>query len=131
MVELDDGLAQAIRSAVQARREDAVSLLQELVRVPSVTGEEDAVGEVVGRAFSERGLDVDTWEATREETEPYREHVGQQSSYENRPNVAGTRRGKGDGRSILLGAHTDTVEQGDPAAWKGDPLSGDLEGDLL
>jgi acetylornithine deacetylase len=131
MVKLDDGLAEDIRGAVQARREDAVSLLQELVRVPSVTGEEGAVGAVVERAFSERGLDVDTWEATREETEPYREHVGEQSSYENRPNVAGTRRGTGDGRSILLNAHTDTVDPGDPAAWKGDPLSGNLEGDLL
>ena len=131
MAELDDELAQTIRGAVQARREDAVSLLQELVRIPSVTGEEGAVGEVVGRAFSERGLDVDTWEATREETEPYRDHVGEQSSYENRPNVAGTRRGTGDGRSILLNAHTDTVDPGDPTAWKGDPLSGNLEGDLL
>ena len=131
MVELDDGLAEVIRGAVQARREDAVSLLQELVRVPSVTGEEGAVGAVVGRAFSERGLDVDTWEATREETEPYREHVGEQSSYENRPNIAGTRRGAGNGRSILLNAHTDTVDPGDPTAWKGDPLSGNLEGDLL
>jgi acetylornithine deacetylase len=131
MVELDDGLAEAIRGAVQAGREDAVSLLQELVRVPSVTGEEGAVGAVVGRAFSERGLDVDTWEATREETEPYREHVGEQSSYENRPNIAGTRRGAGNGRSILLNAHTDTVDPGDPTAWKGDALSGNLEGDLL
>jgi acetylornithine deacetylase len=108
-----------------------VSLLQELVRVPSVTGEEGVVGAVVERAFSERGLDVDTWEATREETEPYREHVGEQSSYENRPNVVGTSRGTGDGRSILLNAHTDTVDPGDPAAWRGDPLSGNLEGDLL
>jgi len=131
MVGFDDGLAQAIRGAVQARREDAVSLLRELVRVPSVTGEEGAVGSVVGRAFSERSLEVDTWEATSEETEPYRDHVGEQSSYEGRPNVAGTRRGMGDGRSILLNAHTDTVDPGDPAAWKGDPLSGDLEGDLL
>ena len=131
MVEFDDGLAEAIGGAVQARREDAVSLLRELVRVPSVTGEEGAVGAVVERAFSERGLDVDTWEATREETEPYREHVGEQSSYENRPNVVGTSRGTGDGRSILLNAHTDTVDPGDPAAWRGDPLSGNLEGDLL
>jgi acetylornithine deacetylase len=131
MVEFDNGLAEAIGGAVQARREDAVSLLRELVRVPSVTGEEGAVGMIVERAFSERGLDVDTWEATREETEPYREHVGEQSSYENRPNVAGTRRGTGGGRSILLNAHTDTVDPGDPAAWRGDPLSGALEGDLL
>jgi acetylornithine deacetylase len=131
MVKLDDGFAQTIRGAVQARREDAVSLLQELVRTRSVTGEEGAVGKVVERAFSERGLDVDTWDATPEEMEPYRDHVGEQSSYENRPNVAGTRRGTGDGRSILLNAHTDTVDPGDPAAWKGDPLSGNLEGDLL
>jgi acetylornithine deacetylase len=131
MVELDDGLAQTIRGAVQARREDAVNLLQELVRIPSVTGKEGAVGEVVGRAFSERGLDVDTWEATREETEPYRDHVGEQSSYEDRPNVVGVRSGTAEGRSILLNAHTDTVDPGDPTAWKGDPLSGSLEGDLL
>jgi acetylornithine deacetylase len=131
MAELDDELAQTIRGTVQGRREDAVSLLQELVRVPSVTGEEGVVGAVVGRAFSERGLDVDTWEATREETEPYREHIGEQSSYENRPNVAGTKRGTGEGRSILLNAHTDTVDPGDSTAWKEDPLSGNLEGDLL
>ena len=131
MARLDDGLAQTIRGAVQARREDAVSLLQELVRTRSVTGEEVAVGEVVERAFSERGLEVDTWDATPEEMEPYPEHVGEQTSYENRPNVAGGRRGAGGGRSILLNAHTDTVDPGDPAAWRGDPLSGALEGDLL
>jgi acetylornithine deacetylase len=131
MVKLDDERAQAIRSTVQARREDAVRLLQELVRIPSVTGDEGAVGEAVERAFSERGLEVDRWEATPEEMEPYRDHVGEQSSYENRPNVAGVRRGTGGGRSILLNAHTDTVDPGDPAVWKGDPLSGDLEDDLL
>jgi len=131
MTKLDDRLAETIRGAVQARHEDAVSLLQELVRTPSVTGEEGAVGEIVERAFSERGLDVDVWDATPEEMEPYRDHVGEQDSYENRPNVAGVRRGEGGGRSILLNAHTDTVDPGDPAAWKGNPLSGALEGDLL
>src|SRR5829696_951287 len=131
MAQLGDGLTQTIRDAVQAGREDAVTLLQELVRIPSVTGEEGAVGEVVERAFADRGLDVDTWDATPEEMEPYRDHVGEQDSYENRPNVAGVRRGTGGGRSILLNAHVDTVDPGDPAAWKGDPLSGTLEGDLL
>jgi acetylornithine deacetylase len=131
VVRLDEELAESIRGAVQARREDAARLLQELVRVLSVTGDEGAVGEVVERAFSERGLDVDTWDATPEEMEPYRDHVGEQDSYENRPNVAGVRRGKGGGRSILLNAHVDTVDLGDSAAWKGDPLSGALEGDLL
>jgi acetylornithine deacetylase len=131
MLKPDDELVGAIRGAVEARREETVRLLQELVRTLSVTGEEGAVGAVVERVFSERGLDVDTWDATPEEMEPYTDHVGEQDSYENRPNVAGIRRGSGNGRSILLNAHVDTVDPGDPAAWREDPLSGTVEGDLL
>ncbi len=131
MVKLDDGLVGAIRGAVEARRGEAVRLLQELVRTPSVTGEEGAVGLVVERAFGARNLDVDAWEATPGEMEPYTDHVGEQDSYENRPNVAGVRRGSGNGRSILLNAHVDTVDPGNPAAWREDPLSGTVEGDLL
>jgi acetylornithine deacetylase len=131
MARLDEGLVQAIRDAVEARREHAVDLLRVLVRTPSVTGEEGAVARVVENAFMARNLDVDTWEATPGEVEPYRDHVGEQDSYENRPNVVGVRRGGGNGRSILLNAHIDTVDPGDPAAWKDDPLSGALEGDLL
>jgi len=131
MARLDEDLAQAISDAVRARRENAVSLLGELVRTRSVTGEEGAVAEVVERAFAERGLEVDTWNASPEEMEPYIDHVGEQESYENRPNVVGVRGGSGGGRSILLNAHTDTVAPGDPAAWTRDPLSGAVEGDLL
>jgi acetylornithine deacetylase len=128
---LDAEHAEAIGRAVEARRDDAVGLLQELVRVPSVTGEEGAVQEIVERAFRERGLAADRWEATPEEIGPYREHVGEQRTYSERPNVVGVRAGGGGGRSILLNAHVDTVEGGDPRAWTHDPFSGSLEGDLL
>ena len=131
MIKLDDGLVAALRGAVEARREHAVALLRELVRTRSVTGNEGTVAGVVERAMGARNLDVDIWEATPGEMEPYRDHVGEQDSYENRPNVVGVRRGGGGGRSILLNAHTDTVDPGDPASWKDDPLSGTLEGDLL
>src|ERR671912_680724 len=63
--------------------------------------------------------------------QPYTDQVGEQPSYENRPNVVGLRRGSGGGRSILLNAHIDTVDPGDPAAWTHDPLSGAVEGGLL
>ncbi len=127
----DAELAGEIGRAVEARRGDAVRLLQDLVRVPSVTGEEGAVQEVVERAFRERGLAVDAWEATPEEVAPYLDHVGEQSAYEGRPNVVGVRSGRGGGRSILLNAHVDTVAGGDPAAWSRDPFSGEIEGDLI
>jgi len=129
--DLDTGIAREIGRAVEARREDAVRLLQDLVGVPSVTGEEGAVQEVVERAFLERGFEVDRWEATPGEISPYLDHVGEQETYENRPNVAGVRTGTGGGRSVLLNAHVDTVEPGDPLAWTHDPHAGEIEGDLL
>ncbi len=125
-------LAGEIGRAVDARRGDAVRLLQDLVRVPSVTGDEGAVQEVVERAFGERGLAVDEWEAAPEEVAPYIDHVGEQSAYEGRPNIVGVRSGVGGGgRSILLNAHVDTVASGDTSAWSRDPFSGEIEGDLL
>ncbi len=139
MGKLDAGLAGEIGRVVEDRRDAAVRLLQELVRVPSVTGAEGAVQEVVERAFRERSLEVDRWEATAEEVAPYRDHVGDQEAYSGRPNVVGARRGRDPGRgpgghSVLLNAHVDTVEGGDPALWtrgNHDPFSGEVEGDLL
>ncbi len=131
MTDLDRKLVDAVAREVEARRDDAVRLLQELVRVPSTTGEEGAVQEKVEHAFRGRGLNVDVWEATAEETDPYRDHVGGQETYENRPNVAGVRRGRGGGRSLLLNAHVDTVAPGEPEAWVHDPLGGEVVGDRL
>jgi acetylornithine deacetylase len=127
----NEDLARAISDAVRARHGKAVTLLRELVRVRSVTGEEDAVAEVVEGAFSERGLEVDTWNASPEEMEPYVDQVGEQPSYENRPNVAGLRSGSGGGRSLLLNAHIDTVDPGDPALWTHGAGERAVEGDLL
>jgi acetylornithine deacetylase len=131
MTDLDLRLVDAVAREVERRRDDAVRLLQELVRVPSTTGEEGAVQEKVEHAFRGRGLEVDVWEAGASEVEPYRDHVGEQARYENRPNVAGIRRGRGGGRSLLLNAHIDTVEPGEPAAWAHDPLGGEVVGDRL
>src|SRR5687767_2085752 len=102
-------LAASIGRAIEARRADAIALLQSLVRVPSVTGDEGPVQDVVEVALRERGLTVDRWEATAEEIAPYAEHVGFQERYAGRPNLAGRLAGSGGGRSILLNAHVDTV----------------------
>ncbi|HET7478040.1 MAG TPA: hypothetical protein VFJ72_00850, partial [Rubrobacteraceae bacterium] len=95
MREPDSAFVSAVTRAVEDRRDDAVRLLRALVNIPSVTGGEGAVAEAVAHAFRERGLDVDVWEATREEMEPYLEHVGEQETYAGRPNVVGRRAGSG------------------------------------
>ena len=107
MTDLDRKLVEVVVREVEARRDDAVRLLQELVRVPSTTGEEGAVQEKVEHALRGRGLEVDVWEAKAHEVEPYRDHVGDQETYENRPNVArppppGGARGGGGGGGVFF-----------------------------
>ncbi|MCC6935161.1 MAG: ArgE/DapE family deacylase [Thermomicrobiales bacterium] len=128
---VDADLVKRISDAVDARRDETVALLQSLVRVPSVTNSEGEVQKVVMNACGVRDLAVDAWEATPEEIAGYHDHVGEQTVYEGRTNVAAVRRGTGGGRSILLNAHVDTVENGDPATWTQDPLGAEIVGDLL
>ena len=97
----------------QARRIDVVALLQELVRIPSPTGEEGAVQALVQKRFADAGLEMEAFEANLEEL---REHPAYsaprfslEKGYAGRPNVLGRMRGAGGGRSLLLFCHADTV----------------------
>lgn len=124
-------LTQQIDRQVESQRDAMIALLQRFVAVPSVTGEEGAVQDAIEPELAARGLDVDRWEMEPADIEPYRWHVGDETRFENRPNLAGVLRGSGDGRSILLNAHIDTVDNGNPELWTYPPLSGHVEGDLL
>lgn len=126
-------LTSEIDSRVESRRDEIVELLQRLVAVPSITGDEGAVQDAIEPEMRRRNLNVDRWEMTPEEIAPYRWHVGDETRFEGRPNLAGTLTGKGaaSGRSILLNAHVDTVDYGDPDLWTHPPLSGQVGGDLL
>ena len=131
MSTIDERLSGAIAASVAARRGETVRLLQDFVRVPCVTGDEGAVQEVVAAAFAESRLTVERVSATPEMIAPYHDHVGEETRFANRPNIVGIRRGTGGGRSILLNAHVDTVETGDPATWTREPLGGEIDGDRL
>src|SRR6478672_7279382 len=121
MATLTTSQRRAIEDAVERNRGRTVTLLLDLVGAPSVTGDEAPVQIVVAREFAQRGLTVDQWVATRDEIAPYTLHVGEQGRYEGRPNVAGARNGSGEGRSLLLNAHIDTVAVGDRSAWTRNP----------
>ncbi|HEV2128325.1 MAG TPA: ArgE/DapE family deacylase [Thermomicrobiales bacterium] len=134
MTETTSGSLATVRDQVHRwlaeRRDDIANLLLSFVSVPCVTGDEAAVQDVIERVMRERGLGVDRWEASREETEPYLMHVGEQERYEGRPNLVATVPGTGDGRSLMLQGHVDTVEIGDPALWTRAPF-GQRDGDRI
>jgi acetylornithine deacetylase len=125
---LNDELLARISRTVDERRDTIARLLVDLVAIPSVTGDEGAVQNRVEQEFRARGLEVDRWEATRDQMADYLDHVGEQQRWEGRPNVAGIRCGTGGGRSLLLNAHIDTVEPGDPATWTRSPSGEIAEG---
>lgn len=112
--------------AVDQLASRALTLLQELVRTPSLTGDEGAVQQIVAESMRSIGLDVDVWEPTVAELAPYAEHVGEFENLAGRPNVVGVWRGSGGGRSMILNGHIDTVEPGARDQWDVDPFSAEL-----
>jgi acetylornithine deacetylase len=123
---MTESLESRLSAAVDALEGESISLLQELVGIPSVTGHERNVQRAVARAMDALGLEVDIWEPDPVELAPYAEHVGVFESLADRPNVVGTLPGTGDGRSLILNAHIDTVELGERDQWTVDPLGGEI-----
>lgn len=52
-------------------------------------------------------------------------------NYKGRPNVVGTLKGTGGGRSLILNGHVDCVTVGDPARWEHDPFGAEQVGSRL
>ena len=117
-----------VLACVDARREDAVELLQELVRVNSVNPEfagvrrEDVIGgetranEILRERYEQAGLETH-WVAPDPE----------------RRNLVGVRKGRGGGgRSLALNGHVDTVPPVDPDDWvNGSPWNPEIRDDRL
>ncbi|HXI46936.1 MAG TPA: ArgE/DapE family deacylase, partial [Candidatus Acidoferrales bacterium] len=117
------------REAIAARAGTAVDParieadLVRLVRMPSITGSEEAIQDEIERLFREIGLDT-----TRLEVDPVAfaadpDFPGAEMARATLPIVVG-RLGRPGGRRILLVGHVDVVPPGDPATWTGDAFSG-------
>src|SRR5438046_2815057 len=120
-----------IVAAVDALRSDVIAALQELVRIPSPTGEEAAAQQAMAQLMHDQELEVDVWEPDEGALAPYAESVTIGNGFAGRPNVVGLLRGRGGGRSLILNGHIDTVEIGDRGAWSHEPLSASVISGLL
>jgi len=116
-----------ISEAVESLRQEALGLLQALVRTPSLTGDEKRCQEILAEKMHAMGLEVDMWEPCDEELAAHPAHVPVAMSYEGRPNVVGIHRGQGKGRSLILNGHVDVVPTGSDETWSRQPWSGHYE----
>lgn len=120
---MTDTTREKLLSTIEAKRDHAIGFLQDLVRIPSVTGDEAAVQKFVSDYMGGIGLDVDMWET---DWEALKRHPGYRPvarGYEGRPNIVATRKGTGGGRSLLLNGHTDVIPVGNGEGWTDDPWS--------
>ena len=124
-----------VLAAVDARRDEIVGLLSDLVRFPSVNrrpyGDELACQEFVADLYARMGLESDRFRP--DEIPGIEAHPGWAagSDFADRPNVVGTRRGCGGGRSLLLLSHVDVVPEGPHELWRHGPFTPTIEGDEL
>ena len=106
------------------------AILSDVVRTPSVTGEEDAAQEYVAKLLADLGGQVDTWRPDVPALEKERGYPGARVST-SRLNVVTTFAGGGGGPTLILNGHIDTVTPGDESRWTHPPYSAAQVGDRL
>ena len=120
-------LQQRIDAAVESHCTEALALLQEIVRIPSLSGQEQPVQAVLERELHRLGLELDVWDPPDEELRQHPAFVPTDLSYKGRPNVVGVLKGAGRGRSLILNGHVDVVPVGSEEKWTHSPWSADFE----
>lgn len=93
------------------RDEELIGLCRELIRRPSVSGEERAVAEFLRDTMVSLGypqVEIDRYGS-----------------------VLGRIPGRRPGKTVLMDGHIDTVPVEDPGLWTHDPFAGEVEGERL
>ena len=93
---------------VEELKDELVSLTQQLVKIPSVSGEEKKIQAFIGSKLEEIGFKVNIFGRVDE-----------------RPNIVANLRGS-EGRSLMFIGHVDNIPSGDPKDWRFPPYSAQL-----
>ena len=115
-----------ILAEIDANKDGAIAFLQRMVAIPSVTGDEAAIQKFVADHMKSIGLEVDLWETDWEALKKHPGYRPVERGYAGRPNIVGTLKGTGGGRSLLLNGHTDVIPVGKGEGWSDDPWSGKI-----
>ncbi len=105
--------------------------LVDLIRIPSVTGQEDAVIARLADWLSELGVEVDHWSEGIADVLTDPNYPGHEVERAWLPVVVGVVRGRKPGPTVVLTGHLDVVPPGDFNQWTQDPYSGYMDGDTI
>lgn len=114
----------------------AIGLLQETIRIPSISGtaDENSGQAHIAEIFTSGGLEVDHWSIDLAELQAHADFPGMEVPRDEAWGLVGRLPGTGggDGATLMLNGHIDVVPPGDRDAWADDPFSGSIrEGDVV
>jgi acetylornithine deacetylase len=124
MQSLKDKVAKTIDRNANAMFSD----LAEIIKIPSVVGSEGKAQDWVLEKMRSIGLEVETFEADKEELLKHPAYVKVDWPYEGRPNVIGTLNGDPGARSLILNGHIDVVSPEPVDQWSHDPWGAEISG---
>ncbi len=105
--------------------------LVSLIRIPSVTGEEDAAVSHIANWLQRFDAEIEYWNDGIAALQRDPRYPGHEVERAWAPVVVGVLRGDQPGPSILLTGHVDVVPPGDYENWHDEPFSGVARGDRI
>jgi acetylornithine deacetylase len=130
---VDETLRQAILDAVDAGFEDQIGFTSDLIRYPSLRGQEKPAQEFIQKELSRRGYDVETFAI---DVGKIHDHPGFSPvtvDYSDALNVVATHEPRQTrGKSLILNGHMDVVPEGPHDMWEvSPPFEPKCDGDWL
>lgn len=119
---LDPKLAKRIMQSVDDHFDAQLAFTQDLVRFPSLRGQEHTAQDFLYDAMQKRGLTMDRWKINVDDIKSHPGFGPVDVSYENAFNVVGSYRPEVQtGRSLILNGHIDVVPTGPEKMWSRSP----------
>lgn len=118
-----------IRDTIQSLRDDLYDLALDLVRTPSVTGDENEAQDMLASRLREWGLDVDLWTVAPDITS-HRAYCDDGLPVE-RKNLVARWGPRDDVAALILNGHIDVVPTGERKLWDADPFDARIHQDAL
>jgi acetylornithine deacetylase len=125
-----DTAREQLFAAIDARQDELIALVEDLVRFPSTLGNERPAQEFVAAHLAASGFATETWEL--DEAIKQQPNAGESGvPFAGRPNVSARREGTGGGKSLILNGHIDVVSAEPVELWETDPYQPTRIGDQL
>ena len=120
-----------VSSEIDRMKEEIISTLQDLVKIPSVVGQEGQAQNYVEQIYRSLGLDVIILGPNIHRVKGHPSFIDTEMSYEGRQNVIGVLSGDPNSPSIILNGHIDVVSPEPVQAWSHDPWGGVIVGEKM